>query len=57
MVKEEQCYVESVGGVDEDTPSTFYVHMLSTSVHTPTSSILDVESVKCQMMIFHNLPL
>ncbi len=51
MVEEEQCYVKSVNGVYEDTPSTSYVHMLfalghmlSTLVHTPCSSILDVES-------------
>jgi hypothetical protein len=39
MVEDEQCYVESVGGVDEDTPSTFYVHMVFALVHTTTSSV------------------
>jgi hypothetical protein len=28
MAKEEHCYVENIGGVDEDTPSTSHVHML-----------------------------
>jgi hypothetical protein len=45
MVEEEHCYVENVNGVDEDNPSTFYVHMLSALVHTPTSSVLNVENV------------
>jgi hypothetical protein len=52
MAEKEQCYVESVGGVNKDTPSTSHAHMLfapshmlSTSIHTPFSSILDVESV------------
>jgi hypothetical protein len=54
MVEEECYYVESVGGVDENTPSTSFLHMLlvarihmptSTPVHVPFSSILDIESV------------
>jgi hypothetical protein len=46
MAKKEQCYFESVGGVNEDTPSTSHVHMLSAPchmlsalIHTPSSSI------------------
>jgi hypothetical protein len=42
MVEKEQCYVENVSGVDEDTPSTSYVHMLCTLIHTPTSFVSNV---------------
>jgi hypothetical protein len=52
MAEKEQCYVENVGGVDKNTPSTFHVHtlftlghMLSAPIHTPFSSIQDVENV------------
>jgi hypothetical protein len=27
MVEEEECYVESVGGIDENIPSTSPIHM------------------------------
>jgi hypothetical protein len=57
---EEECYrVKSVGGgVDENTPSTSFFHMLSTApvpmpistrTHVPSSSILDVENVHLQV--------
>lgn len=52
MAEKEQCNVENVGGVDKDTPSTSHAHMLfapshmlSASIHTSFSSILDVENV------------
>jgi len=48
MVEEEQCYVESVGGIDENIPSTSPIHMLSVSVHMPSSSFSNVESVHLQ---------
>jgi hypothetical protein len=48
MVEKQQCYVENVGGVDENTPSTSYVHMLCTSIHTPTSFVSNVENVHLQ---------
>jgi hypothetical protein len=57
MVEKEQCYVENVNGVDEDTPSTSYVHMLfapshmlATSIHTSSSFFLDVENVHLQAL-------
>jgi hypothetical protein len=28
MAKEEHCYVENIGGIDENIPSTSHVHML-----------------------------
>jgi hypothetical protein len=46
--KEENYYVESVGGVDKNTPSTSLVHMSSTPTHIPFSSISNVESVHVQ---------
>jgi hypothetical protein len=51
---EEWYYVESVGGVDENTPSTSFPHMLlatlvhmstSAPVYVPSSFISDIESV------------
>jgi hypothetical protein len=54
MVEEECYYVEIVGGVDENTPSTSFLHMLSIAlvhmptfapIHVPSSSISNVESV------------
>jgi hypothetical protein len=49
MVEEEEnYYVESVGGIDKDTPSTSLVHMLSTPIHMPSSFISNVESVHVQ---------
>lgn len=60
MVEEEQCYVESVGGIDENIPSTSPIHMLSVSVHMHLhlSQMLKVCICKlptCQMMMFHSL--
>jgi hypothetical protein len=60
MVEEEQCYVESVGEDDADTPSTSYVYMLSTSFiyQLHLFQILRVCICKfptCQMMIFDSL--
>jgi hypothetical protein len=43
-------YVESVGGVDKNTPSTSLVHMSSTPTHIPFSSISNVESVHVQAL-------
>jgi hypothetical protein len=54
MVEKEQCYVENVGGVDEDTPSTTYVHMLCTSIHTPTSFVSNVSNVHLQILNMSN---
>jgi hypothetical protein len=54
MVEEDVYYVESVGGIDENTPSTSYPHMFSAApihmstsalVHVPSSSISNVENV------------
>jgi hypothetical protein len=54
MVEEECYYVESVGGVDENTPSTSFPHMLlvalvhmltSAPIHMPSSTISNVERV------------
>jgi hypothetical protein len=59
MVEEECYYVESKGGgVDENTPSTSFPHMLSIAhvhmptfvpIHVPSSSISDVENVHLQV--------
>jgi hypothetical protein len=38
-------YVENVGGVDKDSPSTSHAHMLFVLIHTTSSFVLDVESV------------
>jgi hypothetical protein len=49
MVQEKgSYYLESVGGVDKDTPSTSLVHMSSTPTHMPSSFISNVESVHVQ---------
>jgi hypothetical protein len=42
-------YVESVGGIDENIPSTSPIRMLSALVHMPSTSISDVESVHLQV--------
>jgi FMN-dependent NADH-azoreductase len=51
MVEEKgNCYVESVGGVDKDTPLTSLVHMSSTHTHMPFSYVSNVESVHVQAL-------
>ncbi len=45
MVEQECYYVKSVGGVDGNTASTSFPHMLlTTHVHKPTSALAHVPS-------------
>jgi hypothetical protein len=60
MVEEECYFVESMEGINEDTPSIALFHMSSSLVHMSFSSFSNVEMCQlltCQMLMFHNLML